>query len=141
MGIKLFQDPPLDDELANEDGVLSVEWEKWVLDLKNVQTEIVAIDAVIDPASVAANSSATLSATITQVIDEDGNTRTLGSEVSVFTLGDYVLQLIKPTLTEGIIIGSSRITGTNTIDIDFTNVTGGNINPASETYTIIVLKG
>ena len=141
MPIKEFQDPPLRDSVLQEAGVVSVEWEQWLLDLKQIQTEIIAVDVIIDPGSIASNFSTTISFTITQVVDEDGTTRTLGTEVEVFHLGDYVLKLIKPTLTAGIILGSARITGTNTIDIDFTNVTAGSINPASETYTLIVLKG
>jgi len=140
--IQEFQEPPINNNVVTEgEGVLDTAWEEWIFDLTAVQTQIFLVNAIMDPTSIPSNFSTTLTFTITQIVDVDGNTVTIGADDILFEEGDLVLQLIKPALTAGIIIGSSRITGTNIIDVDVTNVTGGNINPASETYIIVILKG
>jgi len=136
-----FQEAPIEDEVIGEEGKFSKGWEEWIQDLTIKQKEIQAWEIILSPGSIASNFSTTVSFSITQIKDDDGNTITVTTDDIVCEAGDYVLQLIKPTLTAGIIVGAARITGVNTLDVEYTNVTGGSINPGTETYTLIVLKG
>ena len=136
-----FQEAPIEDEVIGEEGKFSKGWEEWIQDLTINQKEIQAWEIILSPGSIASNFSTTVSFSITQIKDDDGNAITVTTDDIVCEAGDYVLQLIKPTLTAGIIVGAARITGVNTLDVEYTNVTGGSINPGTETYTLIVLKG
>lgn len=46
----------------------------------------------------------------------------------------------KPTTTAGIIIGNCRVTADDTLGIEFGNLTGGALTPASETYLIVAIR-
>lgn len=72
----------------------------------------------IDVASVSANTSAEQDFTVTGL-----------------KVGDFV-QVNKPSLSAGLIIGNVRVKAADTLSITFGNLTGSPINPAAETYTI-----
>ena len=54
-------------------------------------------------------------------------------------VGDLVL-LSKPTATAGVGIVNVRVSATDTLAVTFMNATGGSIDPASETYTMLVFR-
>jgi hypothetical protein len=76
----------------------------------------------IDVASVAANTSAEQTFTVTGVTTAD----------KCFAN--------KPSLTAGIVIGNCRVSATDTVAITFGNLTAGAIDPASETYNIVTFR-
>lgn len=77
----------------------------------------------LDPASVAANTAAEQTFTVTGV-----NTN------------DLILTINKPTATAGVGIVGWRIAAANTVGITFMNATGGSVNPASESYEILTVR-
>ena len=99
------------------------ELDKWFNRVADLVTKIEILTATIDPASVAANTSAEQTFTVT------------GLETT-----NELLQVEKPTATAGIGIVNYRISAADTLAITFMNSTSGSLNPPSETYTIVVLK-
>lgn len=81
-----------------------------------------AYTATINPASVAAATSAEQTFTVTGL-------RT----------GDIPV-VVKPSLTAGVGIGNARVSATDTLAITFVNATAGAVDPASESYTILVFR-
>ena len=136
-----FQVPPLNDELLNEDGLVSKEWEQWLVDLQVIQTEIVTYDVIVDLPSLAANSSLQTSVNITQVLDKDGNTVTVPPGAIVVDLGYNILHFEAQSITANIIHNGTIIASTNRLTLFLNNISGGAINPASATYKLVVLKG
>ena len=64
-------------------------------------------------------------------------------EVTVTVTGvttSYRVTAIKPTLTSGLIVGSCRVTGTDTVELQIANVTGAGIAAPSETYQFVGTK-
>ncbi len=53
---------------------------------------------------------------------------------------DTVINLVKPSLSAGLGIGNARVSAANTLAITFVNATAAAIDPASETYTVVVMK-
>lgn len=141
MSRRVFKQPDIISNIVQESLVVTPLWEQWFLDLTNIQTEWSIIEAVINPVSVAANTTAAQVITITQVIDNAGSTKTITTDDLLFEVGDHIVKIIKPTLTAGLFINQGRVTDKNEITIEFGNVTASAIDAASETYTIIVLKG
>ena len=141
MSHKVFQDPPIDVQFADKNGIINYPWERWLFDITAVQTDIRVVEIPINPASVAANTTVEQTITITQVIDHDGNTITIGANVVVVDVGDIILQVIKPTNTAGIAIGQARVDTKNKIELQLINTTAGALDPASENYKFVVLKG
>jgi hypothetical protein len=86
-------------------------------------TELRIFTATIDPASVAANTTAEQTFTVTGL-----------------TTSHRIIQVIKPTLTAGLGIVNSRVSATDTIAITFSNNTGSGIDAASESYIIVAVK-
>ena len=76
----------------------------------------------IDVASVAANTSAEQDFTLTGV-----------------RVGDFV-EVSKPSLSAGLIVGNARVKAADTLSITFGNLTASPINPAAETYQIRVFR-
>jgi hypothetical protein len=76
----------------------------------------------ISPASVAANTSAEQSITVTGVLATD------------------VVTMIKPTTQAGLIVGTARVASANTVDLTFGNVTASPITPTStQVYATIAI--
>lgn len=84
---------------------------------------ICATQLLMDPASVAANTSAEQTFTMPGLLTSD-----------------VVFNVTKPTLTAGLDIGNVRITAANTVGITFQNSTASPINPPNETYTFLVFR-
>lgn len=80
------------------------------------------IETTLNPAAVAANTTA-----------EEAFT------VATLTTSDRVF-VSKPSLTAGVGIVNARVSAADTIAITFVNATGAPVNPASETYSILVVR-
>jgi hypothetical protein len=80
------------------------------------------ISVAIDVASVAANTTAEQTFTVT------------GLETTDFVAVD------KPTLSAGLGVVNARVSAADTLALTFVNATGSPIDPASQTYLIAVIK-
>lgn len=87
-----------------------------------VYRDIKVYKKTLDPASVAANTTAEQTFTVT------------GLDAS----RDVVLNVVKPTNTAGLSIVNARISADNTLAITFGNHTAGALDPAAEDYLIVV---
>lgn len=105
------------------EGIVSSNWDKWFNLISGSSVNIVDFDITMNPSSVAANTTA----------EQDFTVAGLGAN-------DIPLSLIKPTLTAGIGIGNIRVKSENTLSVTFINPTAGAIDPASETYKLIVIR-
>lgn len=85
-------------------------------------TQIRVYTATLDPASIAAATSAEQTFTVTGL-----------------TTADRVL-VSKPTATAGVGIVNARVSAADTLALTFMNATAGAIDPASESYTIIAFR-
>lgn len=85
-------------------------------------TQIRVYTATIDPASVAASTSAEQTFTVTGL-----------------TTGDKCL-VVKPTATAGLGIVNARVSAANTLALTFMNATLGAIDAASESYTVVAFR-
>ena len=94
--------------------------ERWYSD---VEEAIRHFSVTLDPASVAANTTAEQTFNVTGVNSSD------------------IIIINKPTLTAGIGIAGVRASAKDQIAITFLNATGGAINPASESYSLIAIRG
>lgn len=80
------------------------------------------ITVTIDPASVAAATSAEQTFTVPGLKVGDG------------------VAVIKPSATAGVGIVNARVSAADTLAITFMNATAAAVDPASETYTVIYLR-
>lgn len=60
--------------------------------------------------------------------------------VSGVAVQDIVLNVSKPSSTAGVTIGNVRVKAADTVSIQWVNPTAGAVNPASETYTIVMVR-
>lgn len=77
----------------------------------------------LNPVSVAANTTAEQTFT-----------------VQGLRVGDQVLAVNKPSATAGAGIVNHRVSAANTLAITFSNNTGSGIDPASEVYTVVIVR-
>lgn len=54
-------------------------------------------------------------------------------------VGDFAM-VNKPSSTAGVTIGNVRVKAADTVSIQWVNPTAGAVNPASETYSILILR-
>ncbi len=54
--------------------------------------------------------------------------------VQGLAVGDYINCAAASAQTAGIVVGSSRVSGTNTLEIQFGNLTGGTLTPVAGVY-------
>lgn len=78
--------------------------------------------ATINPASIAAATSAEQTFTVTGL-----------------AVGDIPV-VVKPTATAGVGIVNARVSATDTLAVTFMNATAGALDPASESYTILAFR-
>jgi hypothetical protein len=60
--------------------------------------------------------------------------------VNGLRVGDYVFNPSKPTLTAGVGIVNVRVSAANTLAVTWVNATAAPVDPASETYTLLVWR-
>jgi len=85
--------------------------------------KIYAVQVTFDPAAVATITTAEQDVTVTGV-----------------KVGDIVLAVNKPTLTAGVGIVNARVKAADTVSLQYVNPTAGSVNPASEVYTIVLVR-
>ena len=85
-------------------------------------TQIRVYSQALDVASVAANTTAEQTFTVTGL-----------------TTGDKVF-VNKPALNAGLGVVNARVSAADTLALTFVNATGLAIDPASETYTIVAIR-
>lgn len=61
--------------------------------------------------------------------------------VTGIDINDHILRVEKPSTSAGLGIVNYRVSAADTVKVTFMNTTGAAIDPASETYKIIVLRG
>lgn len=76
-----------------------------------------------DPASIAAATTAEQTVT-----------------VNGLRVGDYIADITKPSLTAGVGIVNTRVSAANTLAVTWVNATASPVDPASETYSILVMR-
>jgi hypothetical protein len=69
-----------------------------------------------------------------------GNTVTQTFTVTNATTGSTAMVSPSGALTNGLVMAYARVSAPNTVEVKFTNTTGGTITPASLTYYITVIK-
>lgn len=121
---KLFQDPPNDDPIVDDDQQqVNITWGSWFSILASNVLQPNYYSVAVDVASVAANTTVEQTFTVTGVKS-----------------GDFIIFLSKPALSAGLGIVGYRCSADDTIAITYINATGSAIDPASETYTILTLS-
>lgn len=85
--------------------------------------EVRRYSQALDVASVAANTSAEQTFTVTGL-----------------AVGDIIVAVNKPSLSAGLVVGNARVSAANTLALTFGNLTASPIDPASETYLIIAFR-
>lgn len=73
-----------------------------------------------------------ISITPAQVLANTSNVQTF--TVQGLAVGDYVNCSSATAQTTGILIGNIRVSGTNTVEIQFANITGGTLTPVAGVY-------
>lgn len=91
-----------------------------IFPLGNV-VKLFAVQVAIDVTSKSAATSAEQDITVTGV-----------------KTGDIVFAVNKPSLSAGLGVANARVKSDDTISITYMNATAGSIDPASETYTIVI---
>lgn len=99
------------------------DWDRWYNTISRTSSHIVDFEVVLNPAAVAANTTAEQTFTVTG----------LG-------LNDIPLALIKPSATAGLGVVGIRVSAINTLAVTFINATAGVIDPPSETYRLVVIR-
>lgn len=85
-------------------------------------TQIRVYSQSINVASVAANTSAEQTFTVTGL-----------------TTADTVM-VVKPSLSAGLVVSTARVSAADTLAITFGNLTASPIDPAAETYAILAFR-
>jgi|10_taG_2_1085330.scaffolds.fasta_scaffold81181_2 hypothetical protein len=105
--------------MVHKDGSLSWDWRRWLDRLVPLIPKIETYSVTLDPASIAANTTAEQTFTVSGLKTND------------------IITINKPSNTTGVGIVNARVSATDTLAITFINATAGAVNPASETYKII----
>lgn len=80
-----------------------------------------AVQVTLDPAAVSAATSAEQTFTVAGLLP-----------------GDIVIAVNKPSATAGVGIVNARVSAANTLAMTFMNATAGSLNPASESYVVVI---
>ena len=90
--------------------------------LQDLVRGVQVFEATINPTSVAANTTAEQTFTVT------------GLET------DAAVIVSKPAHTTGLSVGNARVSAQNTLALTFANVTGSAIDPPEETYKVLAIR-
>lgn len=112
-------------QIENEEGDVEIpkEWGLWLEGVRRNLYDIRFFNVEVDPPSLSSNASTEVTVASPEV-----------------EAGDAVLAVNKPTNDPGYIIGGTRATAGN-IHIAFSNVSTGTVDPGTETYTFVIIKG
>lgn len=108
---------------APREDMPSADWDRWLNLVNRNSIQLHDFDVVIDPSSIAANTTAEQDVTVSGLAEND-----------------LILSLTKPTLTAGIGVVNTRVKTADTLSITFLNTTGGAIDPPPETYKLVVIR-
>ena len=97
-------------------------WLPWIKRLSDAFPKVQTHEQELAPASVAANTTAEQTFTVTGL-----------------NINDFVV-VNKPSLDAGIGIGGARVSAANTIAITYINSTAGAIVPTTEDYKILAIR-
>lgn len=97
-------------------------WLKWLKRLADAFPKVNTYTVAITPTSVAANTSAEQTVTVTGLTTND------------------IVFVNKPSLDAGIALGNVRVSAANTLAITYVNVTGGALTPTTESYTVVSIR-
>lgn len=113
---------PLRESLSSN--IFATGWPKWFNSISAYSAQLTEFQPTINPAAVGANATSEQTFTVTGVKADD-----------------VVLTINKPTHTSGVGIVGYRVSADDTIAITFMNTTAGSVDPPSETYKVIILRG
>lgn len=80
------------------------------------------VEVELDVGSISSNSSQTVAVTVPGVL-----------------VGDFVIAT-KPSLTEGVIVGSALVSDDDTVHFQIVNATAGSVDPGSELYAFLIYR-
>ncbi len=109
--------------ISSSDITSTKEGLKWLDSVRSFVVDLREIDVTWNPASLAANTHAEETVTVTGLM-----------------IGDIILAIIKPTFTQGFQVGQGRVSAEDALDIQVVNGTGSASNPVSELYKVIYIK-
>ncbi len=115
--------PPIGASVQDRMGIITPAWQTWFSFISANLPLIYKYDIAVDVTSVSANTTSEQSVTVPGVATND------------------LVFAFKPSHTTGLMHNPAcRVSAKDTVNITFMNTTAGAINPASETYTFLVLK-
>lgn len=114
--------PPDTAPVVEDNNMLSRQWRHWTSQISHSLVQMYKYDVAVDVTSVSANTTSEQTVTVTGVASND------------------IVVVVKPTHTAGLGIVNCRVSAKDTVAITFMNTTGSAIDPASETYTFLVIK-
>ena len=114
-------EPPSREPLL-EDGELSRSWQNWFYLLSSYMPIISRYEQALEITSVAANTTAEQTFTVTGL-----------------TTRDFVW-VNKPSHSTGLGVANARVSAANTLALTLMNTTGSAIDPSSETYFILAVR-
>jgi len=117
-----IESPPRVPFADEESGVIARAWDNWFRLISKYMPIITRYEQSLNPASVAANTTAEQTFT-----------------VSGLTTRDHVT-VNKPTHSTGLGIVNCRVSAANTLAITFMNTTAGAIDSPAETYFIVAVR-
>lgn len=110
-------------QLGEEDIQASEPGHRWLDLVRSYVLDIRQIDVTWNPASLAANTTAEQSVT-----------------VSGLKVGDIIISIIKPTLSAGLGVLQGRVSAADTLTIQLINTTAAPINAGEEVYSVVYIK-
>lgn len=112
------------DDVAGQQGLYGwfIELDKWFRRLVDAVPRVRTYSVAWDPASVAANTTAEQTVTVTGLSTQD------------------IVTVNKPSHQAGLGIAGARVSAANTLAVTFVNATAGAIDPTSETYFVVAVR-
>lgn len=110
-------------QLGKDDIEASDSGHRWFDLVRGYIVDIRDMELTIDPSSVLANTTAEQTFTLTGIKSQD-----------------YIISVVKPTLTAGLGVLQGRASADDTLAIQFINTTIAAIDPPSEVYQVIYIK-
>jgi len=110
-------------QLHENDIQASPEGHRWIDLVRSYVVDIRKTTFTWNPTSVAANTHEEQTVTI-----------------SGMKVGDDILSIVKPTFTDGFLVGQGRVSAADTVEIQIANGKGDSSNPPEEVYTLIYIK-
>lgn len=113
--------PPAPERWVQDNRLTDEAW-RWISRVWSNYPKVQTYEVTINPASVAANTSAEQTFTVAGLTTSD------------------IVFVNKPTTNAGLLVGSPRVSAANTLAIPFGNLTGSPIDPGSEIYKITAVR-